>query len=90
MITDPPLLFEFSNKELMNCALTATVDLPVPDIACHSQANERHVAGTSEAVKYAIGPKKIHALRIKTEESRQKSPRMLPNLTLSTLKLKKL
>ena len=70
MTTEPPLLFEFSNKELMDCALTATVDLPVPDIACHSQANERHVAGTSEAVKYAIGPKKVHALRVKTEESR--------------------
>ena len=69
LITEPPLLFEYSNEQLMNCALTQ-IDLPVPAIACHSQANERHVAGTTEAFEHAIGPDKAHALRLKTEKSR--------------------
>ena len=69
LITEPPLLFDYSNEQLMDCALSG-VDLPVPDIACHSQANERHVAGTTEAFKYAIGHEKVHALRLKTEKSR--------------------
>ena len=68
LITEPPLLFDYSNEELMDCALSH-VDLPVPDIACHSQSNERHVAGTTEAVKHAIGPDKVHALRLKIEKS---------------------
>ena len=56
-------------KELMDCVLSQE-DLPVPAIACHSQSNERHVAGTTEAFEHAIGPHKVHALRLKTEKSR--------------------
>ena len=68
-ITEPPLLFEFSNEELMDCVLSHD-DLAVPDLACHNQANERCVAGTTEAAKNAIGPEKMHALLLKMEKSR--------------------
>ena len=69
MITEPPLLFECSNEELMDCWLHGD-DLPVPDIACHSQGNERHVAATTEANKNAIGPENVHALLLKMGKSR--------------------
>ena len=68
-ITEPPLLFEFSNEELMDCVLSHD-DLAVPDLACHNQGNERCVAGTTEAAKNAIGPEKMHALLLKMEKSR--------------------
>ena len=69
LITEPPLLFDYSNKELMDCALSSD-DLPVPDIPCHSQNNERHVAATTEAAMNAIGPENMHALLLQMAESR--------------------
>ena len=70
-ITEPPLLFDCSNEELMDCALSpCPVDLPVPDIPCHNQNNERHVAATTEAAMNAIGPENMHALLLQMAESR--------------------
>ena len=68
-ITEPPLLFDYSDEKLIEC-YTKGIDLPVPDITCHSQSGERAVAATTEGVKNAIGPEKVHALLLKMDQSR--------------------
>ena len=69
-ITEPPITFDFSNEDLINCAKGK--DLPIPNIPCHSQNVERAVQRTSEAASKVIGHKKRHGHILQMIESREK------------------
>ena len=66
----PPLTFNFSDKDLQGHVLRN--DLVIPDIPCHSQANERAVQDTSIVAKQFSTYEKRHANLLQTMSSREK------------------
>ena len=69
-ITEPPLTFNFSDKELQHHVLHN--DLIIPDIPCHSQNNERAVQDVSIVAKLFSTYEKRHANLLQTMSSRGK------------------
>ena len=73
-ITEPPLLFDYSEDQLRAC--TEGVDLPdFPDLPAHSQNVERAVAATTEAAANAIGLEDMHALILRIRKARDELPK---------------
>ena len=71
-VTAPPLLRDFSNKDLRQYALDGGI--PIPDIPCHSVNNERHVQDTSKAAKLAVGVEKTHSHILNMHKNRAEIP----------------
>ena len=69
-ITEPPLTFNFSDKDLQNCVMGHELNLP--EIPCHSQNNERCVQDTSIVAKEFSTYEKRHANLLLTMSSRGK------------------
>lgn len=70
--TEPPLTFDFSIEQLEKCANGE--DLILPDIPCHSQANERAVGQTTIAVEKYETYEKRHANLLQKQEHRAMLP----------------
>ena len=71
-VTAPPLLRDFSNKDLRQYALDGGI--PIPDIPNHSVNNERHVQDTSKAAKLAVGVEKTHSHILNMQQNREQIP----------------
>ena len=69
-ITEPPLTFNFSDKDLQHHVLHN--DLILPEIPCHSQNNERAVQETSIVAKHVSTYEKRHANLLQSISSRGK------------------
>ena len=69
-ITEPPLTFNFSDKDLQHHVLHN--DLILPEIPCHSQNNERAVQETSLVAKQFSTYEKRHANLLQSISSREK------------------
>ena len=69
-IFEPPLLRQFSNERLLQCA--AGDDLPLFNIPCHSTNTERAVQNTTKACETVIGQEKRHAFLLNLSENREK------------------
>ena len=69
-ITEPPLTFNFSDKDLQNCVMGHGLNLP--EIPCHSQNNERAVQETSLVAKQFSTYEKRHANLLQSISSREK------------------
>ena len=71
-IHEPPLLRQFSNQRLLECA--AGNDLPLLNIPCHSTNTERAVQNTTLACASVIGQQRRHDFILNLYENRDKIP----------------
>ena len=71
-IYEPPLLRNFSNERLLECA--AGRDLPLSNIPCHSTNTERAVQNTTNACATVIGQDRRHEFLLNLTDNRSKIP----------------
>ena len=78
-VTEPPLLFKYSNEALINLANGAESSKITfswfPEIPSHSQNNERKVQDTSIAVKKYTTKNRRNSNMLVTNENREKLPK---------------
>ena len=71
-IFEPPLLKQFSNQRLLECA--DGHDLPLFNIPCHSTNTERAVQNSTLACETVIGQERRHEFILNLSENREKIP----------------
>ena len=78
-VTDPPMLFNFSNEQLQACANGAELNLPA--VPLHSQNNEFWVSRVSQAASVHHSYEKQQQQILLASSNRQKHPLDAPKST---------